>query len=123
MADFLQFLFAGITVGAIYALVGLGFSLVYNASEVINFAQGEFLMIGAMTTVFLVAGGLPLPIAFLVAVAAAAAAGLAVEYLAVERSEGASVVTLIIITIGASIFLRGVAQVVFDKNMHSLKAF
>ena len=47
MAEFLQFFFSGLTVGAIYALVALGFTLIYNASDVINFAQGEFVMLGA----------------------------------------------------------------------------
>ena len=53
MPELLQFLFSGLTVGAIYALVALGFTLIYNASDVINFAQGEFVMLGGMTTVFL----------------------------------------------------------------------
>ena len=52
---FLQYLFSGITLGAIYALAGLGFSIIYNASHVINFAQGEFLLIGGMATFSLVA--------------------------------------------------------------------
>jgi branched-chain amino acid transport system permease protein len=53
MPEFLQFTFSGLTVGAVYALVALGFTLIYNASDVINFAQGEFVMLGGMTTVFL----------------------------------------------------------------------
>lgn len=123
MAEFLQFLFSGITVGAIYALVGLGFSIIYNASNVINFAQGEFVMIGGLTTAMLSAAGMPIPLAAAIAILAAIAAGLALEKLAVEQARDAPVVTLIIITIGASIFLRGLAQVVFDRNFHSLKAF
>jgi branched-chain amino acid transport system permease protein len=122
-AQFLQFLLAGLTVGAIYALVALGFSIIYNASHVINFAQGEFVMIGGMTTVSLTAIGWPLPFAIGAAVLVAAAVGLALEKFAVEPARGASVVTLIIITIGASILLRGVATLVWDKNIHPLKAF
>ena len=53
MAELLQFVFSGLTVGAIYALVALGFTLIYNASDIINFAQGEFVMLGGMTTVFM----------------------------------------------------------------------
>ena len=52
-AQFVQFLLAGLTIGAIYALVALGFAIIYNASQVINFAQGEFVMIGGMATVWL----------------------------------------------------------------------
>ena len=118
-----QYLLSGITLGAIYALVALGFSIIFNASHVINFAQGEFVMIGGMTTVSLIGTGLPLPFAILAAVAVAAGVGLALEKFAVEPARGAPVVTLIIITIGASIFLRGLATLVWDKKLHALPAF
>ena len=122
-AQLLQFLFAGLTAGAIYALVALGFSIIYNASQVINFAQGEFVMIGGMATVSFLHLGMPLPLAALAAVAATTLVALALDKLAVERARGASVVTLIIITIGASILLRGLASLVWDKNIHALPAF
>jgi branched-chain amino acid transport system permease protein len=118
-----QFLLSGLTVGAIYALVALGFSIIYNASHVINFAQGEFVMLGGMSTVSLLAAGLPLPLAALGAVALAALIGLALARFAVQPARGASVVTLIIITIGASILLRGLATIVWDKRIHALPAF
>ena len=118
-----QYLATGLTVGAVYALVALGFSIIYNASGVINFAQGEFVMIGGMSAVSLVASGLPLAVAVPLAVVATAAAGLALEKLAVEPARSAPVVTLIIITIGASIFLRGLATIVWDKKLHALPAF
>ncbi|MDQ4060373.1 MAG: branched-chain amino acid ABC transporter permease [Pseudomonadota bacterium] len=123
MAEFLQFVVSGLTVGAVYALVALGFTLIYNASDVVNFAQGEFVMIGGMVTVFVAAAGVPLPLAALIAVATAVAVGLLLHWLAIEPARGASAVTLIIITIGASIFLRGVAEVLFDKQFHKLPAF
>lgn len=121
--EFLQFLISGLTSGAIYALVGLGFAIIYNASNVINFAQGEFVMLGGMITVFLIGIGVPMPIAIPLAVLAAAVAGMALEKFAVEPARGASVVSLIIITIGASIFLRGLAQLLWGKNFHRLPAF
>jgi branched-chain amino acid transport system permease protein len=123
MPEFLQFLFSGLTVGAIYALVALGFTLIYNASDVINFAQGEFVMLGGMVTFFAVAAGVPLPLAALLAIVVAVAVGLLLHRFAIEPARGASAVTLIIITIGASILLRGVAAVVFDKNFHSFPPF
>ena len=122
-AQLLQYLLSGLTVGAIYALVALGFSIIYNASNVINFAQGEFVMIGGMATVSLIAAGLPLPLAAALAIAATTLVGLALEKFAVERVRGESVVTLIIITIGASILLRGLAGLLWDKNLHALPAF
>ena len=63
MSELLQFTFSGLTVGAIYALVALGFTLIFNTSQVINFAQGEFVMLGGMVTVFGAAAGIPLPLA------------------------------------------------------------
>lgn len=122
-AELVQFLVSGLTVGAVYALVALGFTLIHNASEVVNFAQGEFVMLGGMATVFLQAAGLPLPLAAALAVAAAVVVGLLLHRLAIEPARGASAVTLIIITIGASIFLRGVAQILFDKRFHQLPGF
>ena len=123
MPEFLQFFFSGLTVGAIYALVAVGFTLIYNASDVINFAQGEFVMLGGMVTFFAAAAGVPLPLAALLAIVVATAVGLLLHRFAIEPARGASAVTLIIITIGASIFLRGIAAIVFDKNFHSLPAF
>lgn len=120
MAELLQFVFSGLTVGAIYALVALGFTLIYNASDIINFAQGEFVMLGGMTTVFLALAGVPLPLAALIAIIVTTAVGLALHRFAIEPARGAGPVALIMITIGASVFLRGVAQIVFDKRFHSL---
>ena len=123
LAQFLQFLFSGVTVGAMYALAALGYSLIYNASGVINFAQGEFIMLGGMAAVFLTEAGVPLPIAIVLAVAITALVGLIVEKLAIEPAGNAEVVTLIIITIGASLTLRGLVQVFLGKGNHALPAF
>src|SRR6266851_994657 len=120
MPELLQFVFSGLTVGAVYALVALGFTLIYNASGVINFAQGEFVMLGGMLTVFLGLAGMPLALAACLAITVTVGVGLALHRFAVEPARGASAVVLIVITIGASIFLRGSAQVLFDKRFHSL---
>jgi branched-chain amino acid transport system permease protein len=116
----LQFLAAGLTSGSIYALVALGFSIVFLASRVINFAQGEFVMIGGMAASSLVTVGVPLAAAMAIAVAIAAAVGLVLEKLAIERASRADVTTLVIITIGASMLLRGIAQIVWGKGIRSL---
>jgi branched-chain amino acid transport system permease protein len=124
--SWLQFVAGGLTAGAIYALVALGFSIVYNASHAINFAQGEFVMIGGMGAVSLVGLGLPLAVAVPLAVLGAMLVGALVQRLAIEPAQAggkADVVTLIIITIGVALFLRGAAQVVWDKRFHSLPAF
>ena len=118
-----QFLVTGITVGSLYALVGLGFALIYNASDVVNFAQGEFVMLGAMIAIALLGAGMPLPLAALAATLLTVVAGLLLERFAIEPAKGASVVTTIIITIGAGIFLRGVALLLWGKDFHSLPPF
>ena len=119
----LQFLITGVTVGSTYALVGLGFAIIYNASGVVNFAQGEFVMIGAMVAISLLGARTPFPLALLLAVMATVAVGLVLEALAVEPARGAPVVTLVIITIGASILLRGVALLVWGKDFHAMPRF
>ncbi|MBR9971083.1 branched-chain amino acid ABC transporter permease [Magnetospirillum sulfuroxidans] len=123
MAELLQYLFSGLTSGAIYALAGLGFAIIYNSSHVINFAQGEFIMIGGMATATLNAAGMPLPLAIMAAMAVTMLVGVMLAKFAIEPARDADVVTIIIITIGASIFLRGAAQVVWDKEFHALAAF
>ena len=67
MPELMQLLLSGVTVGAVYALVALGFTIIYNASDVVNFAQGEFVMLGGMITVFAHMAGLPLPLSALIA--------------------------------------------------------
>lgn len=123
LAQFLQFLFSGITVGATYALAALGFTIVYNASQVINFAQGEFIMLGGMLAVFFLEAGIPLPLALLFAIALPALIGVLLEKLAIEPVKGAETVTLIIITIGAALVIRGSIQVWLGKGTHALPPF
>ena len=123
LSQTLQYLFSGLTNGAIYALAALGFSLIYNASGVINFAQGEFIMLGSVSAVMLTSAGVPLPLAILLAVLVVSLVGLLLEKLAIEPAGDADVVSLIIITIGASIFLQGVAQVLFGKGQRALAPF
>jgi branched-chain amino acid transport system permease protein len=123
LSQFLQFLFSGITVGATYALAALGFTLIYNASNVINFAQGEFIMLGGMLAFFFMQAGVPMPLAILLAIAIPAVVGLLLEKLAIEPARDADVVTLIIITIGASLVIRGLIQVWLGKGAHTYPAF
>ena len=123
MSELLQFLLSGVTVGAVYALVALGFTIIYNASDVVNFAQGEFVMLGGMITVMAYTARAPLPLAALLAVVVTAALGVAMNKLAIEPARGAPVVSLVIITIGVSIFIRGASQLVFGKQIHTFPAF
>ncbi len=124
MGELLQYFLSGLTSGAIYALIALGFTIIYNATEVINFAQGEFVMLGAMfMATFLGKMGLPLPVAFALSVGLTALIGILVERLTIYPARGASVITLIIITIGVSILLKGVAMFVWGKDSLAVPAF
>ncbi|NUU42584.1 branched-chain amino acid ABC transporter permease [Tardiphaga robiniae] len=125
MADFAQFTASGLTRGAIYALVGMGFAIIYNASNIINFAQGEFVMLGGMLTAFLftTTGLLPIWLAVPVAIAAATIAGVAFYRLAIEPAQRAGLATLIIITIGGSVLLRGIVEVTLGKREFVFPAF
>ena len=118
-----QFVLSGLTTGAIYAVIALGFTLIYSSSDVINFAQGEFVMIGGMTTAILVEAGMPLLWAALVAVAVACLIGALVYELAVRPARTTDPVVVIILTIGVSIFIKGVAQIVYGKQLHKLPYF
>ncbi len=120
----LQYLVTGVTVGSIYALIGLGFNIIYNATGIINFAQGEFVMLGALLTLTgLSALKLPLAAAAVLAVAGTALAGSLLDRLAIRPVRGASPVTLIIITVGASILIRGLAMLGWGKDPYPLPSF
>lgn len=105
---------SGITNGCIYAIVAIGFSIIYNSTQVINFAQGDFVMIGAMVAAVMLAN-VSLAIAFPVAILAGCAAGLLVALCVLVSHKRSTVVSLIIITVGASILLRGLAQLFFGE--------
>lgn len=120
MSELLQFLISGITVGAIYSVVALGFTVIYNSSGVVNFAQGEFVMLGAMLSVAGTALGLPLVVAVMLAILAAALLSVALYDLAIRPARGAPMFALIIITIGASILIRGIAKIFFGTSPQAL---
>ncbi len=103
-----QYLMSGLTTGAVYALVALGFCLIYNATHIVNFAQGDFLSLGGlMMYTLLHTAGLIAPLAFVLAVLAVALAGAALERLAIRHARSREVTVLIFITVAASVLMRG----------------
>jgi branched-chain amino acid transport system permease protein len=122
MTELFAFLLSGLTVGFVYALVGMGFTVIYNSSGIINFAQGEFVMAGGMVMVFLLAGGVPMAPAFGLAIIVTAILGIALWKL-IDLSRDSSQVSLIILTLGYGIFLRGLTEVVLDKELHTMPSF
>lgn len=124
MQEVIQYLFSGVTTGAIYAVIAVGLSMLYSSTELINFAHGEFVMIGAMALVTLWSqAGLPLPLAMAGAVMIGCILGLLFERLAIRTAKTPDPIVLVIITVGASIFLRGVAMIVWGKDPFSLPSF
>lgn len=124
MQEFLQYFFSGITNGAIYAIIALGFSMLYNSTGLINFAQGEFVMLGALALVTLWSGlKLPLYLAFPLVVIGVAAVGLLLERLAIRTVRKPHPIVLVIITVGASILLRGLGMLEWGKDAHSVPPF
>ncbi|MCL5289715.1 MAG: branched-chain amino acid ABC transporter permease [Eubacteriales bacterium] len=119
----LQYLFSGLTLGAIYALIALALVMTYNITGILNMAQGEFVALGALTACSLYTAGLPALLCFFLAVLVTAAVGGLVERLAINPARDASPLSLIIITIGVSISLRGLALLIWGTDPHSLPAF
>jgi len=112
-----EYLITGLTVGATYALAALGFSIVYNASHVINFAQGEFIMLGGMIAAALASAGAPVLVAVLAAIGSTAMIGYVVGKLAIQPARDSDVTTLMIITIGVSMVLRGAVAATLGKGL------
>ena len=123
LGDYVQFLVSGLSTGSIYVLIALGLITIYNVTSVINLAQGEFVMLGAMLAVTLESMGLPLTAASAVAVLAAMAVGVGVHRLTIQPARHAPDVTLIIITIGTAIVLRGLALVAWGTTPQALPEF
>ncbi len=124
LGSILQYLISGLTVGSTYGLTALGFTIIFNATRVINFAQGEFVMLGGMLAVFF-AGFLDVGLApaVMLAVACTTLVGVCMERLTIRPVQGANVVNIIIITIGVSIFIRGVVMLFLGKDTFSLPPF
>jgi branched-chain amino acid transport system permease protein len=122
LEHFLQYFFSGITSGSIYAIVAIGFNIIYNTTGIINFAQGEFLMLGGMISISLLSV-MPLPLAIIFAVIITAALGALIEFVFIRWIEDQSVLRMVIITIGLSILIRETALHVWDEKVRSLPYF
>jgi branched-chain amino acid transport system permease protein len=120
----LQLILSGLTVGSIYALVAMGFSIIYSTTRVINFAQGGFSMLGGMLMYSLaVQGRLPAWLGFILAVIIVTALGAGFERVAINPLKDKSVITVIIITIGLSIFMTAVAKWIWGTDPVKIAAF
>ncbi len=124
LEEFLQYLVTGITQGSIYAMIALGFTIIFNATTIINFAQGEFVMLGGMLAItFVTILGLPMWLAFPMSVAAVTVVGGLFYKLALAPMRRPTQIKLIIVTIGGSIFIKGVAMLIWGKEATVLSSF
>jgi branched-chain amino acid transport system permease protein len=121
MTQFLQLLFQGFSLGCIYALVALGFTVIYRASKVINFAQGSLLLVGAYLVSVLATGvNLPFALAVLAAILLLAAGGVLFQTAVLRRVLGQPVFTLVMITIGLSIVIDSAVPAIFGDSARIL---
>ena len=121
-AQFVQYIFSGVTMGSIYAIVAIGFNIIYNATGIINFSQGEFVMLGGMIA-FSFCRIMPIFPAVLLAVAITAVIGAVIEMTFIRWLRSPSVLRMIVITIGLSIIIREIALHVWDEQIRALPFF
>jgi branched-chain amino acid transport system permease protein len=122
MADAWQFLLGGLVVGSIYGLVGVGFTCIFNVTGIVNFAQGDFAMIGAMTAIALIAGGVPMPVALLLAIVLTCLVAAVIERTAIRPVRG-DVMRGIVVTIGIGVVLQGIAAILWGTDAQPMPAF
>jgi len=113
---FLQLLTTGILVGSIYALVALGWTLIYKSSGVLNLAMGELTLIGAYVSLSFYTWGIPFPLALLGTLLVGFVLGLLTERLFLRRLIGESTLTVIMVTVGLSFFFRGIVAFVWGTD-------
>ena len=117
---FAQLMLTGVVLGSIYALVALGFVLIYKATSILNFAQGELLMVGAYVCFSLTTGfHLPFIVAFLITVVFSFFFGLLLERVLLRKMIGESIISIIMLTIATSTVLLSLIQIIWGTNTMS----
>jgi branched-chain amino acid transport system permease protein len=123
VTDFLQLAFAGLSVGAVYALVAFGFVAIFTVSQVINLAQGEFAALAGLLAISGVASGLPLLVAVVLAVVSVGVVAVLMERLTIAPVRRMTTLTSIILTLGVSTVLKALMLLVWGPNSRGLRAF
>jgi branched-chain amino acid transport system permease protein len=120
--QFFQYFLSGVTSGSMYAIIAIGFNIIYNTTGIINFAQGEFLILGGMIGISL-SSFLPLPVAIAAAVIVTMGVGALIDFLFIRWLKRPSVLRLIVITIGVSILIRESMLHIWDEKVRTLRYF
>src|SRR5574342_565483 len=113
---FLQLFITGIMVGSIYALVALGWTLIYKSSGVLNLVMGELTLIGAYTTLQFYNWGIPFPLALLATLGVGVVLGLLVERIFLRPLIGEPILTVIMVTVGLSFVFRGIIGLIWGTD-------
>ena len=115
--DFLSYLINGLGLGSVYAIIALGYTMVYGIAKMLNFAHGDVIMIGAYVAFFALNNfGLPLPVAVILSIVVCTALGVTVERLAYKPLRQASSLSVLITAIGVSYFLQNAAQLLWSSS-------
>lgn len=122
-SQFIQLIFSGLTIGSIYALVAIGFVITYNITGVLNFAQGDFAMLGAMLAITFVSMDMPMGLGIILSIGIVVLVGGIFERTSIYPARNASLPTLIIITLGVAIAIRGFAILIWGTQPRSLPPF
>ena len=121
--DFLQHLINGVYIGAIYAIIALGYTMVYGIAKMLNFAHGDVIMVGAYMSYTVVSSmGLPVLPSILIAMAVCTLLGIMIEGLAYKPLRGASSLAVLITAIGVSYFLQNAAQLIWGPAEIAFKS-
>jgi len=114
-----QLLITGFIIGLVYGVVALGFVLIYKASGIINLAQGQILMVGGfLGWVFFSQFGLPFPLAFILTLVASFLLGVVIERFFIRHLIGEPLLAIIILTLGLSILMSGIAMIIWGHEVH-----
>jgi len=120
----LQFIISGLTSGSTYALIAIGFSIIHNATGIVNFAQGEFVMLGGIGMIsFYSFAKVPMLLAFFLTVFSVAVVGFLLERGPIRHAKSKEILVLVMITVGASIVIKGLSMVFWGKNPMTFPPF
>ena len=119
---FMQFI-NGLNIGSIYALIALGYTMVYGISKLINFAHGDVIMVGAYISFISMKFGLPWWLAVIISIVVCAVLGVVMEKVAYKPLRNASRISLLITAIGISYLLQNLFQLIFGANPQPYHAF
>lgn len=121
--SFVSYLLNGVSLGSVYAIIALGYTMVYGIAKMLNFAHGDVIMIGSYVAfVAINSMGLPIPVSILISVIACTVLGMAIERIAYKPLRHASKLAVLITAIGASYFLQNIALLIFGANTKSFSS-